>query len=136
MCTAATEIYTDGHTLSLPDPLPSCLRRTVRPEAPALRQPPRRLQLGSGPIVAVLPGQRAVDHLALHALLAQRQADPRRRLAAPPPARHLGLGEHPVVDQPRSREAGDDVLRADEHTAELQSLKRNSYDVFCFKNKK
>src|SRR3546814_7485166 len=28
------------------------------------------------------------------------------------------------------------LQRSEEHTAELQSLMRNSYDVFCFKKKK
>src|SRR3546814_10400158 len=30
----------------------------------------------------------------------------------------------------------DDLLRSEEHTSELQSLMRNSYDVFCLKKKK
>src|SRR3546814_12615171 len=31
---------------------------------------------------------------------------------------------------------GLDYLRSEEHTSELQSLMRNSYDVFCLKKKK
>src|SRR3546814_7961095 len=31
---------------------------------------------------------------------------------------------------------GDDMLRSEEHTSELQSLMRNSYAVFCLKKKK
>src|SRR3546814_4289972 len=30
---------------------------------------------------------------------------------------------------------GEDMLRSEEHTSELQSLMRNSYAVFCLKNK-
>src|SRR3546814_1423508 len=33
-------------------------------------------------------------------------------------------------------EEADDWLRSEEHTSELQSLMRNSYDVFCLKKKK
>src|SRR3546814_3308563 len=40
---------------------------------------------------------------------------------------------HPVA-MPRQRHIG--RMRSEEHTSELQSLMRNSYAVFCLKNKK
>src|SRR3546814_1396304 len=36
-----------------------------------------------------------------------------------------------IMDDPRLR----NVTRSEEHTSELQSLMRNSYAVFCLKNK-
>src|SRR3546814_4724407 len=54
----------------------------------------------------------------------------------------LGLAEHAVLrqivdDQRPDRHLGADIEeRSEEHTSELQSLKRISYAVFCLKKKK
>src|SRR3546814_7521323 len=39
-------------------------------------------------------------------------------------------------DRMRDHRRGQQVKRSEEHTSELQSLMRNSYDVFCLKKKK
>src|SRR3546814_8500014 len=49
-----------------------------------------------------------------------------------------GVGNHRIrhfaIEQPRAKaQAG--AGRSEEHTSELQSLMRNSYAVFCLKNK-
>src|SRR3546814_6411605 len=41
----------------------------------------------------------------------------------------------PVFTCPDPIRGGDNLLRSEEHTAELQSLMRNSYAVFCLKQK-
>src|SRR3546814_3579182 len=45
----------------------------------------------------------------------------------------MGLGPRRLYCPDRS---GWSSSRSEEHTSELQSLMRNSYDVFCFKKKK
>src|SRR3546814_6047255 len=72
-----------------------------------------------------LPAPRLRHHHHRHARL------PRPRAAAAGP----GLGRHGQRDAchgPRLPAHG----RSEEHTSELQSLMRNSYAVFCLKNKK
>src|SRR3546814_6630070 len=46
-----------------------------------------------------------------------------------------GMGGAPVAEVPDARLL-DRRSRSEEHTSELQSLMRNSYDVFCLKKKK
>src|SRR3546814_10533984 len=104
---ATTEIYTDLHTLSLPDARPSFGRR-------------HRLGLVVGDIdggVAELVVQPA--DLEPH-LLAEIGVQVRERLVEEKDLRldDQGAGE-----------------RSEEHTSELQSLMRNSYAVFCLKKK-
>src|SRR3546814_6117562 len=53
---------------------------------------------------------------------------PRRAIASRHVRAHLS---RPL----RSRAAGDDPARSEEHTSELQSLMRISYAVFCLKKK-
>src|SRR3546814_3275686 len=46
------------------------------------------------------------------------------------------VGFHQIGrDSAISESAGPDIFRSEEHTSELQSLIRNSYDVFCLKKK-
>src|SRR3546814_5913420 len=107
--TATTEIYTDGHTLSLHDALPIFDTHVgVDAELGALG-----LHLGQAPVdVALL-------HLELGDAVAQEATDA------------VGPLEHDDV-VPGSRE----LLggRSEEHTSELQSLMRISYAVFCLNN--
>src|SRR3546814_8358733 len=51
-------------------------------------------------------------------------------LGAPAP-RHAEVEDHLIVAVGRN----DDTFRSEEHTSELQSLMRISYDVFCLKKK-
>src|SRR3546814_10626785 len=44
------------------------------------------------------------------------------------------MGEHRVA-HPRGAEQEDAGVRSEEHTSELTSLMRNSYDFFCLKKK-
>src|SRR3546814_3169287 len=48
-------------------------------------------------------------------------------------ARFLAAGRG---DHPDALDAGNGILRSEEHTSELQSLMRISYAVFCLKKKK
>src|SRR3546814_10294198 len=50
---------------------------------------------------------------------------------SPPPPRQPPLRPAPPAPSPRPS-----LLRSEEHTSELQSLMRISYDVFCLKKKK
>src|SRR3546814_4196096 len=47
----------------------------------------------------------------------------------------LGLPRHRQVRRPRRDHGRGNPLRSEEHTSELQSLMRISYDVFCLKKK-
>src|SRR3546814_1336357 len=134
--TATTEIYTYGHTLSLPDALPISVEVALRIDA---------------------------NHHALHAERVGQLADQGRPLERGRVDRHLvgaGLQHAPCrchvadtagnaerdVDRARHTldpgridaapvRAGTDV-RSEEPTSELQSLMRNSYAVFCLQKKK
>src|SRR3546814_4226415 len=53
-----------------------------------------------------------------------------KRDPAGPPGARQGLNDY------TGWFAGDDALRSEEHTSELQSLMRISYAVFCLKKKK
>src|SRR3546814_2898079 len=46
-----------------------------------------------------------------------------------------GLEADAAADQRPARDLGDDGVRSEEHTSELQSLMRISYAVFCLKKK-
>src|SRR3546814_1144391 len=63
--------------------------------------------------------------------------NPAEKLAPFRIARVLSAAPHPQADklQILSVDAGEGP-RSEEHTSELQSLMRNSYAVFCLKNKK
>src|SRR3546814_7781000 len=135
--TATTEIYTYGHTLSLPDALPISVEVALRIDA---------------------------NHHALHAERVGQLADQGRPLERGRVDRHLvgaGLQHAPCrrhvadtagnaerdVDRARHAldpgridaapvRAGTDVVeRSEEHTSELQSLMRISYAVFCLTKK-
>src|SRR3546814_2101192 len=105
---APTEIYTDGHTLSLHDALPICPlpRRRGRVEIP------ERDEAERGP--------------------ARRRAVPARR-----PGQPLDLLRGRAAAQPRRgvRPSRCEGGRSEEHTSELQSLIRISYAVFCLHKK-
>src|SRR3546814_8064102 len=45
-------------------------------------------------------------------------------------------GRQPGLDLREPPHPGEQVLRSEEHTSELQSLMRTSYAVFCLKKKK
>src|SRR3546814_10366606 len=68
-----------------------------------------------------------------HAIVAHRIAQPIRQFAELPGevARNVAAGIEPIV-LGRARWRG---WRSEEHTSELQSLMRISYDVFCLKTK-
>src|SRR3546814_3823024 len=60
---------------------------------------------------------------------------PRRGISGPPERslhRDGPIWCRPACDQPPAMS----TARSEEHTSELQSLMRNSYDVFCLKKKK
>src|SRR3546814_4345278 len=70
-----------------------------------------------------------------------------RRLVAPIPGYDIDLPQRAVnrvddIGYLRRRQrviadvCGNNISRSEEHTSELQSLMRNSYDVFCLKKKK
>src|SRR3546814_989371 len=46
------------------------------------------------------------------------------------------LPPRPFLDHRLALHAGDQLIRSEEHTSELQSLMRISYAVFCLKKKK
>src|SRR3546814_9786266 len=123
--TATTEIYTYGHTLSLPDALP-ILRRApppaVRGVSPARR--PDGATRSNGP--------------AGSADCQRRRERPDRGAGAPWP-RSAGCPS-PVPcdrdDSPPRPSPRRPVSRSEEHTSELQSLMRISYAVFCLKKTK
>src|SRR3546814_2947643 len=48
----------------------------------------------------------------------------------------LGEGAGAEVQKPLATVVIGGLIRSEEHTSELQSLMRNSYAVFCLKNKK
>src|SRR3546814_1023071 len=53
-----------------------------------------------------------------------------------PERRHrVRFGSHGVEIEPGRRIRGDEAVRSEEHTSELQSLMRISYAVFCLKKK-
>src|SRR3546814_1106472 len=60
------------------------------------------------------------------------------RIGAREPARPQSrLGHRPIRQRMDRLHRGDDAaLRSEEHTSELQSIKRISYAVFCLKKKK
>src|SRR3546814_8878979 len=67
-------------------------------------------------------------------VLAQEDVGAAPLVAAIAAARYRGCDEfgtdHPVLGYQIAAE----ILRSEEHTSELQSLMRISYDVFCLKN--
>src|SRR3546814_13748239 len=111
---ATTEIYTYGHTLSLPDALPiSAPHATALPPcAPGARRPT------GGPACAWRRRGRQACPILRPAGSRWCRQPARARLAIVAP-----------------RPTGGRV-RSEEHTSELQSLMRISYAVFCLKKKK
>src|SRR3546814_1561219 len=105
--TATTEVYTYGHTLSLPDALPICY--AVPPDAPC--RPGRAPPSPAGRA----PARRAAG------------AAGHRRRSAPP----SGAGRSRSSGTPCWSDGGWPARRSEEHTSELQSLMRISYAVFC-----
>src|SRR3546814_952206 len=103
--TATTEIYPDRHTLSLHDALPICAG-------------------AAGARVRPQPDQHRADGDL-------RSAEDRRHGPAAGQPRQAAAGEpdrgSPRADHPRQR--------SEEHTSELQSLMRISYDDFSLKKK-
>src|SRR3546814_5348478 len=90
--------------------------------------PPRLCRYADPPVRAAGGGRRSVGHRDVHpaAQLSDRPAASHRTVrggAAPYRRRR------PRLDRPRGR----DRRRSEEHTSELQSLMRISYDVFCLK---
>src|SRR3546814_4216549 len=63
------------------------------------------------------------------AVTSQPLAPPPGTRAAPPPTADYKVAAVSTTPQPRDRPAP----RSEEHTSELQSLMRISYDVFCLK---
>src|SRR3546814_3768589 len=76
--------------------------------------------------------------------LPSRDVHPERRAICAQALAHLVVVAHRVVehrlaqrdDQTRLLGHGDEAVRSEEHTSELQSLMRISYAVFCLKKKK
>src|SRR3546814_2814426 len=109
--TATTEIYTYGHTLSLHDSLPICLRYA---ETAGFVQAP-----------VLFPATRS----------SFRQVVPVFRRPSDQSARQNPF-QHQASRQPwRSGRRFVVPRRSEEHTSELQSLMRISYAVFCLKKK-
>src|SRR3546814_16574637 len=103
--TDATEIYTDGHTLSLHVAL------LIYPRSPSAA---------------------AVDGRGRHGVVVDPDGalfDPVRQPAVNQAGRLHGAVQH------LHRPAATRRLRSEEHTSELQSLMRISYAVFCLQNK-
>src|SRR3546814_7528064 len=124
---ATTDIYTDGHPLSLHDALPISLRRGLPAHACRLdrRRPPRPPALR----------QRAAAGRALDSdnpVGANRGATALRNSLRP-------VSREPGESTPGSRPCPTrrrQSARSEEHTSELQSLMRISYAVFCLQKKK
>src|SRR3546814_1831335 len=112
--TATTEIYTDGHTLSLHDALPISGRKgTVRT--------PRLSLSGCGKPV---PDDTWIARQS-------KQDDLRTAPRADAPARADAAARRRYTRHPGRHPRH----RSEEHTSELQSLMRISYAVFCLKKK-
>src|SRR3546814_7170622 len=111
--TATTEIYTYGHTLSLHDALPICLRQQ------GLSKP------FLVPAIDDTFSGQTVERIAHRGRTRVHRA--RQLPRVKPSAWRIGAGHdaHLEVD-----------IRSEEHTSELQSLMRISYAVFCLKKKK
>src|SRR3546814_1887460 len=82
----------------------------------------------------VLGGEQRHPLLQLEAALQRPRllAGPGADLALARPAVEVGVG---FLGAHRRHRALDAYLRSEEHTSELQSLMRISYDVFCLKKK-
>src|SRR3546814_4516201 len=100
----------------------------------------------AGVLAALLPDAR-FDAVAVSRLVALQQQVAAAGGIEPEVWPRLALLFSPAEAGPHKPEQADAVadrlklsnaqrLRSEEHTSELQSLMRNSYDVFCLKKKK
>src|SRR3546814_2238743 len=108
---AATEVYTYGHTLS---------RHSACPGTPAVTA-------GACADATVASTSPAATHPAATIFRTPR-------VPLPPIFERMQSSSHVDVARMVSRAAS--PPRSEEHPSELQSLMRNSYAVFCLKNKK
>src|SRR3546814_7159022 len=83
-------------------------------------------------LVALPRGRHQRDVTAAHRMARQTLRAPRE---AAFPAAEAGRGEQAAREQRRITQHRP-AIRSEEHTSELQSLMRTSYDVFCLKKKK
>src|SRR3546814_8214697 len=126
--TSPTVIYTDCHTLSLPDALPVSGGG------------------GRGPAISALATEESAAWAASSGLAASlfriaclRRDQRAKRLSSPVLIRHHPRCENPalLLQEPPDRcDRACAWYRSEEHTSELQSLMRISYAVFCLKKKK
>src|SRR3546814_2205359 len=130
--TATTEIYTYVHTLSLHDALPILF--LVSHDRAFLENTVTHVIAfeGNGVLTEFGGGyddwwrfseQRALDKLAADKAAANK----------PAPAKPTVKSKPGKLSFQETREL--EELRSEEHTSELQSLMRSSYDVFCLTKK-
>src|SRR3546814_3083452 len=147
-CTPSTVISTYGHTLSLRDALPigEDANEGHLQLVGELAQP-RRVEGGVHRVDEAIDGQGAArgDGRRRGGRSLEVQLALRSGVAFRYPGR--GVADHELFEQVaalgRVEEVGGQrrveregaAVRSEEHTSELQSLMRNSYDVFCLKKK-
>src|SRR3546814_10621114 len=84
--------------------------------------------------VVRLPGEAAVPQ-AVADYLKSENLPPKLRLAPRDDLRHLPWDSAPLLEVEEGIAEADEATRSEEHTSELQSLMRITYDVICLKKK-